>query len=350
MRLGIVGAGLAGSLLAWRLAGLMPAASIDLHTGGAALGGDATGASGGLVRGFEMSPSASAAAVASLAEIRDSPVLRAWTGYQEIGSLYLSAPAPDLAERANAINRVLPDSAELLDAEHLTRAYQWRGLPETTVAVLERSAGWVSPAAFRDAILTELSGAGTRIRTAPVSSVRSDPLIVLADGTVLHYDAVVLAAGSWTPQLLLRSAMPLQGLRIRKIQYGIHPVRWPGLGAFVDHLSGLYGRPYGRDGFLLGLPSRGPDLDPAADPGSPPIDADLVAQVAAFAGRCLGGGPPLPPPVRVVCACDCYHDEPGLVLRGGPAVFTFTGGSGGAAKTVLAQSRAAATTLLSALH
>lgn len=348
MRLGIVGAGLAGSLLAWRMADLVPAASIDLHTGGGARPGDATGASGGLVRGFEVSPTAGAAALASLAEMRGSATLRAWTGYQEIGSVYLLARAPDLAERVAAINRVLPGSAALLDAAHLGRAYPWRGLPETTVAVRERSAGYISPAALRTAVLTALVTAGTHIRTAPVWAVQPDPSVVLADGTLLRYDTVVLATGSWTPQLLAHSAMPPQGLRIRHIQYGIHPVRWPGLGAFVDHLTGLYGRPYGRDGFLLGLPSRRPDLDPAVDPGSPPVDRDLALRVAAVAGRCLGGGP-LPPPVRVVSASDSYHDEPGLVLRGGPAVFTFTGGSGGAAKTVLAQSRTAAGTLLSTL-
>jgi hypothetical protein len=54
-------------------------------------------------------------------------------------------------------------------------------------------------------------------------------------------------------------------------------------------------------------------------------------------------------PIRTVAAFDCYSDPPGLTLRPTsiPSVFTFTGGSGGAAKTALAASRLAAAALLS---
>ena len=45
----------------------------------------------GLVRGFESSPTAGVAALSSLAELQASVTLRAWTGYHEIGSLYLLA-------------------------------------------------------------------------------------------------------------------------------------------------------------------------------------------------------------------------------------------------------------------
>ncbi|MGG7609836.1 hypothetical protein ACQ5JZ_10565, partial [Streptomyces sp. ZG43] len=50
---------------------------------------------------------------------------------------------------------------------------------------------------------------------------------------------------------------------------------------------------------------------------------------------------------RSVAACDCYHDPAGLALRPlGGGLHTFTGGSGGAAKTVVAASRRAARALL----
>jgi hypothetical protein len=55
------------------------------------------------------------------------------------------------------------------------------------------------------------------------------------------------------------------------------------------------------------------------------------------------------PPPRTFAAADCYHDPAGLALRPvttGSALYTFTGGSGGAAKAALATSRAAAAALL----
>jgi hypothetical protein len=72
----------------------------------------------------------------------------------------------------------------------------------------------------------------------------------------------------------------------------------------------------------------------------------LVASAATSAASpaAVAGAPP-----RTVASFDCYHEPPGLALRDavpGAALFTFTGGSGGAAKTVLATSRAAAGVLL----
>jgi glycine/D-amino acid oxidase-like deaminating enzyme len=230
------------------------------------------------------------------------------------------------------IDEALPGSASVSDIGSWGQVpwgrVPWGRVPDGAVAVIERHAGFISPAALRDAVLATLSPV-----RGPVDRVTPDPAIVLTDGTVVPYDVVVLATGPWTPSLLLRSGLPSQGLRVRHIQYGIHPAVFPGVGAFVDDITGLYGRPYSPGTFLLGLPSR---LVP--DPDSPPVDASLVATVCATAG--------VPAPERVVSSTDCYHDEPGLVLRGGPSVWTFTGGSGGAAKTVLAQSRLAARTLL----
>ena len=58
-------------------------------------------------------------------------------------------------------------------------------------------------------------------------------------------------------------------------------------------------------------------------------------------------GPAASTTASPVSAADCYSDPPGLALRHVTgAMHTFTGGSGGAAKTALAASRIAARALL----
>ncbi|MEU4745598.1 hypothetical protein AB0G02_34750, partial [Actinosynnema sp. NPDC023658] len=107
--------------------------------------------------------------------------------------------------------------------------------------------------------------------------------------------------------------------------------------------SGLYGRP-DRDGaFLLGMGSDRWDVDP--DGVTP--DHDLAARVLDTARRRFGveGGEVVAE--RVVASFDCYRSTGGLrLVDAGGGVSTFTGGSGGAAKTVLAASRRAAAELV----
>ncbi|WP_432902894.1 FAD-dependent oxidoreductase [Micromonospora matsumotoense] len=94
LRVLVVGAGLAGVLLARRLqdAGaeaVLIGTATDGPTGGYR---DATAASGGLVRAFEPEPAARALAAASLAELRGDPGLAAEAGWRRTGSLYLLDP------------------------------------------------------------------------------------------------------------------------------------------------------------------------------------------------------------------------------------------------------------------
>jgi hypothetical protein len=211
-----------------------------------------------------------------------------------------------------------------------------------TVGVVERRAGYLSPAGLRDAALSRLAAHGGAVRQVPVAAVGPGPALRLADGTAPAHDAVVVAAGPWTPALLAASGLPTGGLRTKQIQYAIHPARLPGLGAFVDEETGLYGRPAGDGCCLLGLPCDRWDVDPAAVRPDP----ELASLVAEHAGARLGTA--IGRPLRMVAAADCYHDEAGLALRPvRPTIYTFTGGSGGAAKTVLAASRLAARSLYS---
>ena len=340
MRIAIVGGGIAGALLAWRLGRASPDL-VEIFAGAAPAGADATGASGGLVRGFEPDPALCRPAAESLAEIRASATLSEWAGYREIGSVYLLPAGSDPQASVATVDELLPGSASVAVRARLS-AYPFRGLPAGVLGVVERHAGFISPARLRLAALAQAGSAGASMRSAPAVAVTPDPAVRLADGSTVHYDAVVVAAGAWSPALLARSGIPAAGMRSKQIQYTVCTARLPGLGAFVDGTTGLYGRPLGGDSVLLGLPSDRWDVNPAAVVPDP----DLAEEVVACAGRRLG---PRVAPGRTVASFDCYHDRPGLALRRtvpGSALFTFTGGSGGAAKTALAASRTAADALL----
>jgi glycine/D-amino acid oxidase-like deaminating enzyme len=344
MRIAIVGAGVAGTLLALRLRQSPARPTVEIFGGGRTPDADATGASGGLVRAFERDPAASRLAAESLHELRNSPRMRDLAGYREIGSVYLlpAGTAPDAG--LAVVDEVLPGSAGVVERAELERRYPFRNLPDGTVGVVERSAGHISPARLRAEALARLAGAGVDVGP-PVRAVWPKPAVSLADGVTASYDAVVVAAGAWTPRLLMASGLDAAGLRTRQIQYSIHPAVLAGpMGAFVDDTSGLYGRPTGDGALLVGLPSDRWDVDPSAV--AP--DRGLADEVAAHA-QCRLGFRLFRRSTRIVASFDCYVDPPGLALRRcqpGSSLFTFTGGSGGSAKTVLAASRSAAATLL----
>lgn len=341
MRAAVVGGGLAGAALAWRLTGL--GARVTVFTGGGGPGPDATGASGGLVRAFEPDPEAGRLAAESLADLRGDPVLAAWAGYQQLSSTYVLPPEADPAAVRAALtvaDDLVPGSARLVRGRDRAGL---RGLPDGTVAVRERHAGYISPARLRGCLLAAAYAAGARHCPRPVTGIRPDPAVELADG-VRRFDAVVLATGPWTPRLLADWGLGDQRLRTRQIQYTLGRARLPGLGAFVDETSGLYGRPVSSRLFLLGLPIDRWQVTPE----EVTADRGLAHRVAPLAARRLGLTAWPGPGARTVTSLDCYAPHGGLRLRGclpGVAVHTFTGGSGGAAKTALAAARRAAAEL-----
>src|SRR5207245_10145426 len=126
-----------------------------------------------------------------------------------------------------------------------------------------------------------------------------------------------------------------------RIQSGRSGRGLPGLGAFVDDTSGLYGRPGEPGEFLIGFGCDRWDVDPCQVRPVPEVRQAALA----WAGRRLGTAPR---PTRTIASSDCYSDDGGLRLRcagAGSALFTFSGGSGNAAKTAIAASRRAARAL-----
>ncbi|HZB49346.1 MAG TPA: FAD-dependent oxidoreductase [Mycobacteriales bacterium] len=334
MRACIVGGGLAGSVLAWRLS---RSAGWEVALVAAGRGGDATAASGGAVRAYEEDPGQRRLAAASLAELLASPTLRDWSGYRETGSVCLRADRAGLADAVEDIEAVLPGSVDVATAEELARD-GWAGLPAGAVGLRERRAGHLSPARLRDAVLADCRPR-VSISDRRVSTVQPRP-----DGLVrcagADYDVAVLATGPWTPAVLAAAGLPAGGYRTKAIQYAVHRAGGRPPPQFVDGLTGLFGRPTADGGLLLGLPTDRWDVDPdrpVADPALPPAAAALVR--SRFPALRLGPGAP------PVAASDCYAETAGLALRrvvDTHPVFTFTGGGGGSAKTVLAAGARAA--------
>lgn len=329
----MVGAGVAGTLLALRLA--ESGVPVDLFTGARprnATNTDASGASGGLVRGYEPDPAAAALAAASIAELRSDERMRDWAGYAEIGSLYVTPVARRPVEAALAeVHARLPGSLRQAAA-----GLPLRDVPEGAVALWERHAGFISPARLRTRVLTALPALGVGVHPRLVTAVSGDAVRTGTEGFD-GYRAVVVAAGAWTRDLVGGE------LTTRQIQYGLYPARVAGLPSFVDETSGLYGRPYHGGRMLFGLSSDRWGLAP--EEVAP--DEELSMRVTECVATRLGVAAK---PEQVVASFDCYTEPAGLRLRRAGDVLTFTGGSGGAAKSVLAASRTAARELVPVLE
>jgi len=343
MQVDVVGGGLAGALLGWRLAEQPTVDRVRIAPGPAAA--DATAASGGNVRAYEVNPAQRALAVRSMAELRADSRLRAWSGYVECGTLYLPERTADLAEAVAGINGALPGSASVLDAAELA-ALGFAGLPADAAGVREQQAGYLDPARFRTAVLADLAGR-PNVRLLPEGAISDlDPSGFTLAGERYSTDLLVLATGAWTPALLTGAGLPATGLTTKSIQYQIHSASGALPIAFVDDHTGLFGKPVPDGRLLLGLPTDG-WAAPATGVG---VDAGLAERAVRLATERFPSLT-LSDPAGPVTAVDCYavseSAEPGLLalrpVEGTDGrLYTFTGGSGGAAKTALAASRLAA--------
>lgn len=347
MDIAIVGGGLAGSLLAWRLA-QRSAGVVHLLTGTGA-DADATRASGGLVRAYEPDPQLRADAIDSLAELRAEPALAAAAGYRELGSLYVRcAGGAHLEADIAAIGRRMPEPPRCLTVRELSRLHGLTGLPDDAVGVFERTAGHLSPDRLRVTVQRALIDRGGEMVPGQVERLelgRDGGPACLMGAVTRRYDRVVVAAGAWTAALLRRSGLPVGGLTTKLVQYGLYRVAGRCPPPFVDESSGLYGRPDAPDTMLLGVPSEHWDVEPGST--RPCARCERAARRAAAARL---GDIRLVRRLQVVAAVDAYSPDGRLALRrvagADPHIHTFTGGSGGAAKTALAASTRAADCLL----
>src|SRR5690348_4223149 len=118
MHVSVLGGGVAGALLAWRLAQQPNVERVTIAPG-AARRRDATAASGGAVRGYETEAVQRRLAIDSLLELLADDRLRSWAGYTETGSLYRAEDTVPVAAGAAEVSAALPDSVRLLTGAEL---------------------------------------------------------------------------------------------------------------------------------------------------------------------------------------------------------------------------------------
>jgi glycine/D-amino acid oxidase-like deaminating enzyme len=339
----VIGGGLAGALLAWRLARADPGGEVELVLGHRCRA-DASHASGGAVRAYEPDPLLRRLAAASLVELLGSPTLRRWAAFRPVESIYLHPPGAGV-DISDLDFRV---AAGLLTGHELA-GLGWAGVPADAVAVRERRAGYLVPGRLREAVLAD-AAARRRVRLlpAPLDALHlpeAGPVRCRVAGATREYDLVVVAAGPWTGAVLTRAGFPAGAYRTKSIQYTVYRTGGWRPPQFVDELAGLFGRPTADGGLLLGVPTDRWGVDP----DRPPVSAALVERAARLA-RTRFPELRLGPVTRTVGAVDCYGAQPTLSLQ--PVVdsdhrlFTFTGGAGGSVKTALAASRDAVTQLV----
>ncbi len=343
----VVGGGLAGSLLAWRLATASRSWRIDLMAGHRR-GVDATAASGGAVRAYEAHPEQRRLAAMSMVELLGSRVLRLWADFRRVESVYLTDGTVPPDDAVADIEELLPGSARAVPAEELV-ALGWTGVADRSgFAVLEHHAGYVSPDRLRNCVLSDRAvrnrvsvhdGGVRRVEPGPGGGVRC-----VVGGRARDYDVVVLATGAWTGAVLRASGHPDTDFRVQSIQYSVYRTGSWRPPMFVDECIGVFGRPTADGGLLLGRPTGLWSVDPDAPPTTPHLhDSAAALATDRFPRLRLSGV------LRRISSADCYAATPILALRPVAGrqlpLFTFTGGAGGSVKTALAASHRAAVQL-----
>ncbi|MFK0172769.1 FAD-dependent oxidoreductase [Streptomyces sp. NPDC090306] len=226
-----------------------------------------------------------------------------------------------LTAAGRPVERLTPDQA----------AERWPGLRVDGTAVFHPEAGRVhadhAVVAFQEAARQH----GARVRhgvKVTRLAVRGQRVEVVTDGEeAVVADAVVVAAGSWTPGRLAGVVPGLPPMRITQEQ----PVHFPapdalGWPSFIHH-GGPDEAVYGLgslDGVKVGFHGVGPVVDP--DHRDRTIDQQAVARLQKYAERWLPGVDATEP-AALTCLYTTTPDEDFVIDRRGPV--TVVGGFSG---------------------
>jgi sarcosine oxidase, subunit beta len=262
----VVGGGVVGAAVLHALARRGVRAALFEAAG---LASGATGWSGGLLRVYDPDPVLAGLAREGVSAYdRFEDEVGASCGRVRAGLAYLGAPGclPAMREAASSLGR--PGwPLQVLTAAEAARelpCFEWSG---TGGAVYEEMGGWADPTAATRAWVARAVELGACAREGePVHEVLTAGgrvQGVRTRGGATAAPLVVLAAGAWSARL----APPGERLRLRTKRVQACVVeRSPALDghpAFVDGVTGLYGRPEGPGASLLGLPVDEWDLDPS---------------------------------------------------------------------------------------
>jgi sarcosine oxidase len=120
------------------------------------------------------------------------------------GALMIGSPSAEAITGSLEAAKAHGLEARLMNAEELRRHYPGHVIRSEDVAVLDAQAGFIRPEAAVAAMIDRIVAAGGQIRRGVVVSEvssRSDGVEVVTDEMHETFDAAVIAAGPWMPEL-----------------------------------------------------------------------------------------------------------------------------------------------------
>ncbi|WP_246101458.1 NAD(P)/FAD-dependent oxidoreductase [Streptomyces cyaneus] len=330
----VVGAGITGASIAHHLARRGVSVVVVEQSPQSAAG--ATGASGGMVRAYDLDPAIVELALSSLATYRDPGCWASGrAALHAVGAVTVADPAQGgaLREAAGQINGALGASAHVVAGREEAAGIRLLG----GVALVEPEAGWVAPAEVTADWLTQARADGAvvhhGVRVLEVQARGGRPA-VRTDAGVISAGAVVAAVGPWAadPVPGLRPASPV---RSRSVQVSIVERRPPAPphATFIDLRTGLYAKPVGPDRTLIGMPHLVWDSPFDAQPDTAHAEATRSALTAHFPWLTTAA------PLSTIRAADAYGSPGGgpasglLEDTGVPHVWSVRAWNGGGVKT-----------------
>lgn len=295
-RVVVVGAGVVGALTAARLAesGLeVSVVSGDDDT-------SATHYSGGLLRAYAGCPDQRRLATRSMTDF--------WTRQRDdvhrVGSVTVLGPdvdpTPDLGPLLDAGLRV-----EVLSGAEITRRWPGVTVAPDAVAVWEPDAGYATAPRVTAAAINRALRHGARVERALVRALRptDDGVELVRDHSVDQADAVVLAAGTGTADLLAGLPDSVRfdpgALRTKRIRYAFFDTGGLDLPTVDDPTTGLWGRPTVEGPFagayLTGRPVDEWDVPATGGDQVSPEEVEHLRELAVrrwpwlITASCVGG-------------------------------------------------------------
>jgi len=202
--------------------------------------------------------------------------------YHETGFLLLSrGPMEPGGFEADSLACLERHGARVMriDADDLARLFPAWNTDVYRAGYVSRDGGWAESGEVVRQLAARALTEGVAMVAGRVTRIESTspPSIVLEDGRELEADAVVVAAGAWTPGLMPDLAASLKPVAIPVVLLRPHDPapyraeRFPAWGADIAR-TGRYGFPVGDDGIVkIGYHGQGSAGDPEAPEDVPAL-------------------------------------------------------------------------------